>query len=82
MRFVYLARLFESLLIRRVDHIDENIGVIKIVLPKLPNLPLTSNVPYIEFDAGGLHSFDVKPLFKVRASNVRKSKVHTCVGVM
>lgn len=57
-----MTSFFEALLVGRVDDVDENVGVIKVVPPVRSNLSLTADVPHIEFEAVGRDRLDVEAL--------------------
>ena len=47
----FMSRLLESLPVRRIDDVNQNVCVFKIVPPVWANFPLAANIPDVEFEA-------------------------------
>ena len=56
----FLPGDLNSFFVRRVDDIDEGLGVLVVVFPELSDLILTSDVLDGEFDLLELNSFDIE----------------------
>ena len=49
-------------LVGGVNHVDERIGVLVVVLPVRPDVLLATNVPHVQLEASLLHRLDVEAL--------------------
>lgn len=56
----FLPGDLNSFFIRGVDHVDEGLGVLVVVLPELSDLVLSSDVPHGELDLLELNGFHVE----------------------
>ena len=55
-----LLGLLKALGIGRVDDVDEDVRVVKVIPPVRPDLPLSSNIPNIELEPLALYRLDIK----------------------
>ena len=60
-----LPRLLEPLGVGRVDDVDEDVRVVKVVAPVGPDLSLPANVPHVELEPLCLYRLDVEALKEI-----------------